>query len=534
MKKRLKIKIDRVRPARILKDRKNGFYYIKDGNKKIPLKDRNGHLLSNVNRNTVSIVNKIVSERVKKRRRKRVQDASKRVQDAQTNKSLNNPFRSNIPFSMYFPGFANAQIRDNNQLLDILRRLEVKNKLAYDPKYGNKPIVNIINNNKKEEGVVKQGHVKQGLVKQEVVKQEVVKQEVEPDFIQKKKEIDQIYKKLNEIRKRPEPVRERTKIKRAEEITEKELRIADLIQGEEKLDTYVREKYGFIQSEREVVPRLALHDRVERAPLIEDEEVKVVKTPRREEFAPRREEVSSLAQVGRTDVSGTRQDVSGTREDKKKDFSVDYRNKLIKTLKTNKINYDERYSNLELEDLLRLNGKDVPSYFGNGIESGLNKPLYDDQIYGLLAPYKDFVGCIMRDEIDTLLDDMLLKKKDKFGFVINTDTSKGKGKHWQSIYVDNDDKKEIDFYDSYGDEPSSDVKKALKQYASHFPYMLKMKVNKIGHQAYTSNLCGWHASSFLERMFKGSNFIDATDYNHSIPEEIQRMKEMKYKKFGYI
>ncbi|MEG7750690.1 hypothetical protein U2087_15705, partial [Listeria monocytogenes] len=78
-----------------------------------------------------------------------------------------------------------------------------------------------------------------------------------------------------------------------------------------------------------------------------------------------------------------------------------------------------------LENLLRQNKVPVPAYWGNGKSETLNKPLYDDQIYGLLAPYKDFVGCIMRDELKNLLDDMLVKKNEKFGFIINTDDSKG-------------------------------------------------------------------------------------------------------------
>ena len=163
--------------------------------------------------------------------------------------------------------------------------------------------------------------------------------------------------------------------------------------------------------------------------------------------------------------------------------------------------------------------------------------LYSDQILKMMQQYvKDgFLGVVAADEVH-----LLTKKSlpfDKFGFVMNKDPSSKPGSHWVAVYVDIVDDKEIDYFDSYAEEPDdmllSELKKMLQ--AHKLDIYLKFKVNRVKHQAENSNLCGFHAMKFLMDRFAGKEFIDASGWSEVRKGEAEAKHLMqKFDRFGYI
>jgi hypothetical protein len=175
--------------------------------------------------------------------------------------------------------------------------------------------------------------------------------------------------------------------------------------------------------------------------------------------------------------------------------------------------------------------KDEKGGSGNGTK-GEGTPLYDTEIVKILAPYKDFVGVIMADELGVLLDNMRIQNRPTFGFVLNTAPSSTDGEHWVAIYVDLYKQKEICFFNSFGEPPTAHVLNELKDFVnrSHLPFLVKFKINKVVTQTNKSNRCGIHAAHFLLSMFKGASFKQATHFDEAKAKE----GETHFEKFGYL
>ena len=165
-----------------------------------------------------------------------------------------------------------------------------------------------------------------------------------------------------------------------------------------------------------------------------------------------------------------------------------------------------------------------------------NSALYDTELVEILAPYREFQGVIMRDELKALLDKMNERDEDKFGFIMNLDKSSQQGSHWIAIYCDLRDKKMIGYYNSFGVSIPADILKVLKDFVKKrgMPYYIKIKDNGVVHQVNESNRCGYHASRFLINMFKNQSFENATDYDVWNGESDASEKEKTFRKFGYI
>jgi len=156
--------------------------------------------------------------------------------------------------------------------------------------------------------------------------------------------------------------------------------------------------------------------------------------------------------------------------------------------------------------------------------------LYNDQIDDMLRHEPKYFGCISRDEIHKLqLDD-----NGKYGFIYNTVPSNKPTKydgHWRAIYIDLDDGKSIDHYDSFGEPAEEDIQNQIGTLLKPFnlPYYLKWKDNKIVNQRSNSSNCGFFCVNFLQDRFEGIPFVDSTGYSNANKAE----KDLK-KKFGYL
>jgi hypothetical protein len=169
-----------------------------------------------------------------------------------------------------------------------------------------------------------------------------------------------------------------------------------------------------------------------------------------------------------------------------------------------------------------------PEGKGKGEEEGL----YDYQIEQIMSPYKKkgFKGVYASDEINNIP----LKKDEKFSFVMNLDKHNQAGSHWIAVFCDPNPKTgSLDYYDPLADEPSEDFMKRIKKLIEKInpETYLKFKVNRVKEQNASSN-CGWHSMRFLMDRYKGKPFIDASGFS-KIRESEKKAKIMK-KKFGYL
>jgi hypothetical protein len=206
----------------------------------------------------------------------------------------------------------------------------------------------------------------------------------------------------------------------------------------------------------------------------------------------------------------------------------------------NKFNLPEDVVNVYLSKITNISGSgrkilhDLRNDFSEG---KYNTALYDDELVEMLAPYRDFVGVIMRDELSKILDLMIKEGRKKFGLVMNLDKTTDKGSHWVGLYVDLVNTKQICYFDSFGRKPHLDTLKDLKWFArrSNIPYYVKYKYNKVVSQASNSNRCGYHVYRFLVNMFKSGDFEKSTDFDKIRESEKDASNmEKKFRQFGFV
>lgn len=167
----------------------------------------------------------------------------------------------------------------------------------------------------------------------------------------------------------------------------------------------------------------------------------------------------------------------------------------------------------------------------------LRDGLYSDQIAKIMMKFKPngFIGVVAADELDQLVEPS--KGLDKFGFVMNKDTSDKPGSHWLAVYVDLVDDMSVEYYDSFAEEPDDIFLEQIKTLLdSHdLDVYLKFKVNRIKEQAENSVLCGFHAMKFLMDRFNGKPFKECSGYS-----DVRKQEHLaggmldKFDKFGYI
>lgn len=143
--------------------------------------------------------------------------------------------------------------------------------------------------------------------------------------------------------------------------------------------------------------------------------------------------------------------------------------------------------------------------------------LFDYQIDELLTGTPYYQGVISADEIP------LIKPAKKISFVMNTDVSSGKGKHWVAVYIDAEDDYEINYYDSLGDPPSDMFMRDIKKLADKVSpiYQLRMKINSIRSQKDDSTTCGYMAVAFIRKRLRMS-FKDATGFKEPTDDNTKK------------
>lgn len=162
--------------------------------------------------------------------------------------------------------------------------------------------------------------------------------------------------------------------------------------------------------------------------------------------------------------------------------------------------------------------------------------LYGDEINKIMKKLKlrkdGFQGVISSNEI------YKIKPKNKLSFIMNLDPNYKSGSHWIAIYIDTIKDKSVEYFDSFGVNPSKKTIHDLKKLINKInpKYMLKLKINKIQKQDDRSFDCGYFSIKFLYDRYNGISFKRSTGYKHEIHKYEKNIKqfESKIKKFGYI
>ena len=144
---------------------------------------------------------------------------------------------------------------------------------------------------------------------------------------------------------------------------------------------------------------------------------------------------------------------------------------------------------------------------GQEIETVLKKKLHT------------FIPVIACDEIPSLCK-YINGNTQEFGFIINSDPHNKSGCHWRSIYISRP-KAEIDFYDSLTSEPTDECLTGLKILMNKMndPLYYVLKINRVKYQSNTTSTCGAFALKFLDDMYHGKKFKEATGYDDHINGE---------------
>ena len=123
------------------------------------------------------------------------------------------------------------------------------------------------------------------------------------------------------------------------------------------------------------------------------------------------------------------------------------------------------------------------------------------------------IPCIPRDEMDSLLP-YVSKNTKEFGFVFNSENHTQGGQHWRACYI-NTETGDCDFFDSLVSEPDKVFMKGITSIIKKIDptIYLKFKINRVKIQSNSSANCGQFCCRFLDKMYHGGTFRQATYYD---------------------
>lgn len=180
---------------------------------------------------------------------------------------------------------------------------------------------------------------------------------------------------------------------------------------------------------------------------------------------------------------------------------------------------------------------------GNGKKKMAPTGLSNFQIDKLMKKYPEYLGCISHNEFESRILHKI--KPHSVGcYVENTDPASKAGLHWVAVYFDGKNDKEIDYFNSFGDDPDKTMLRDFKKIADALDCntYLKLKINKVKQQDNRSSNCGFFATKFLIDRLNGKSFARATGFedgikqaSHKGEDEIKKFKsQVGYGIFSFI
>ena len=187
-----------------------------------------------------------------------------------------------------------------------------------------------------------------------------------------------------------------------------------------------------------------------------------------------------------------------------------------------------RKTEKEIEKTLKNIESKGPKGPPKGKDSKSKGGLWDYQIESMMKGVPNFQGCIAADEVEKL------PPNKNMSFIMNLSPTNKSGSHWVACHMDTDNDREIDYYDSFGEEPSIDFLKQMKTLVNKIKpaTYLKFKTNKIVDQRANSDTCGWHCMRFILDREHGVPFKETTGYSN-VKQGEEKVKKLK-EKFGFI
>lgn len=167
-----------------------------------------------------------------------------------------------------------------------------------------------------------------------------------------------------------------------------------------------------------------------------------------------------------------------------------------------------------------------------GSKGSKNRGLYGHQIDDLMddAGHKNYYGTITKNDLDDVLDKLDPNMKGGQSFIYLLKDKAHPNGHWVSLFFDFKNRKEFDYYDSFGDK----IPKMLETKVSErldeleLPYYMKAKYNMVKAQPSDSTMCGLYAFKVLDELHNRVPFKEATGF--VTPKLVNKYKE----KFGFV
>lgn len=167
--------------------------------------------------------------------------------------------------------------------------------------------------------------------------------------------------------------------------------------------------------------------------------------------------------------------------------------------------------------------------FGDGKNATLSKKMTDKGISNfdiddMLKPFPEYLGCISSDELITKILPQIQPQSRAF-WVSNLDTSKQKGSHWVSFFIDarpEGGSNSIEYFDSFGEPIPDRMRKDLQEIANKLnaEKYLKLKENTlVQRQDDDSSNCGFFAVKFILDRMRGKSFAESTGFDSNIKDE---------------
>jgi hypothetical protein len=169
--------------------------------------------------------------------------------------------------------------------------------------------------------------------------------------------------------------------------------------------------------------------------------------------------------------------------------------------------------------------------------------LYDSQIDKMMIPRyrkKGYCGCIAANEIPELAE--FVNTHDRMAWIQNTANRNEEGKHWVACYISfipaENQSYQVCYYDPLGDPATPNTLREIKNLINKrkdLDVLLKYKENRVQRQSATTETCGLHCINFLEDMFGGESFKEASGYSKIMKNEKAAEDTFsKMKRFGYL
>ena len=129
-------------------------------------------------------------------------------------------------------------------------------------------------------------------------------------------------------------------------------------------------------------------------------------------------------------------------------------------------------------------------------------------------------NCVINELCKIKINKYLKHNKKYIGIVFNLDKHHQDGSHWVSMFC-NFKKNEICYFDSYGYDVPSEIKRLMKrlknQHKKYNNLDLKLKYNNVRHQ-YKNSECGVYCINFIVNMLNNVSF--ETFINKKIPDDL--------------